>query len=178
MSNGEMIPQSVLDHLRDREGDEESSYLDSLGKLTGGVGHLMSEEEQRLYPEGTEIPEDIRAGWLQNDSMTAFNAANTQMAELGIDNPALRDALVGVNFQMGGGWRDKFPGVWQGMQEGNWEKAAGNVQWVNPDNQLQASKWHTDTPKRTEDFMGALRGMTPSAEADLKKDPFGFGTMY
>jgi len=194
MNHPEGISESALQHLRDREGDEEASYLDSLGYLTGGVGHLMTEEEQGLYPEGTTIPEDVRSGWLQNDSSWAYEAANTQMGELGIDDPALRDALIGVNFQMGPSWYkdtedaegniDKgFKGVWRDMKAGNWESAAGNVQWVDPSTQAQASQWHEDTPVRTGDFMGALRGYGQSlqnpqqTEVQLpRKDQFGYGT--
>ena len=153
------IPGNILEHLESREGSKEMSYLDSLGKLTGGVGHLMSQEEQELYPEGTFIPEDVRQNWLSADSRTAFDAANEQMSELGIDNPQLRDSLVGVNFQMGTGWRNKFKGVWEGMQGGDWESAAGNVQWVDPTTKAQESLWHEQTPVRTGDFMEALRGM-------------------
>ena len=155
----EDVPINVLEHLNLREGSKDVSYLDSLGKLTGGTGHLMSPEEQRLYPEGTSIPEDVRKGWLESDSRKAFDAANAQMEELGIDSPNLRNALVGVNFQMGTGWRNKFKGVWEGMKEGDWEKAAGNVEWVNPETKNKISKWHKQTPTRTEDFMAALRTM-------------------
>jgi GH24 family phage-related lysozyme (muramidase) len=155
----EDIPANILEHLNLREGSKDASYLDSLGKLTGGTGHLLSSEEQLLYPEGTLIPEDVRKGWLESDSRKAFDAANTQMGELGFEDTNLRDALVGVNFQMGTGWRNKFKGVWEGMGEGDWEKAAGNVQWVNPETKEATSKWHEQTPVRTGDFMEALRSM-------------------
>ena len=38
--------KSFLEHLDEREGNIDKSYLDSLGKLTGGIGHLLLEDEK------------------------------------------------------------------------------------------------------------------------------------
>ena len=66
------------DHLVEREGDKKVSYKDSLGKLTGGIGHLLTDEEAKLYPEGTEIPEDVREQWIRQDMKKAWRAAKLQ----------------------------------------------------------------------------------------------------
>ena len=38
-----------LSHLSEREGFREDVYLDSLGKLTGGTGHLLTVLERAEY---------------------------------------------------------------------------------------------------------------------------------
>jgi len=133
-----------------------------------------------------QLDESVTNNWLSNDSQTAFNAANYQMSQLGEEyqnNEGLRDSLINVNYQMGENWYKPsseggkgFTGVWEGMLEGDWEKAAGNVEWQNPATKLNNTGWHNQTPKRTNDFMEGLRAMnTPSAEM-ATLDPFGYGT--
>ena len=41
-----------LEHLEHREGNEECVYLDTLGKPTCGVGHLLTERERQVYQVG------------------------------------------------------------------------------------------------------------------------------
>ena len=37
--------KSFMKHLEHREGNVSKSYLDSVGKLTGGIGHLLLEDD-------------------------------------------------------------------------------------------------------------------------------------
>ena len=60
-----MASKKTLAHLKDREGVKYESYLDSLKKPTAGVGHLLSAEEQKIYPIGTKIPEAQVNKWLE-----------------------------------------------------------------------------------------------------------------
>jgi len=212
--NMDQISEEALQHLRDREGEINMIYKDSLGKPTGGTGHLMRPQDyldlgldMENMQYGTyhhpgynrdfqvaidsngdpiQLDKSVTDNWLLNDSQTAFNAANYQMSQLGEEyqnNEALRDTLISVNYQMGENWYKPkseggkgFKGVWEGMQEGDWEKAAGNVEWQNPTTKLNKTGWHNQTPDRTNDFMEGLRAMnTPSAEM-ATLDPFGYGT--
>ena len=58
--------KSFLDHLDDREGNIDKSYLDSLGKLTGGIGHLLLEDEINpplsicKSPPSNEVGENVQ----------------------------------------------------------------------------------------------------------------------
>ena len=87
------VPKTFLSHLNKREGSKSVSYLDSLGKLTGGTGHLMTAEEQAKYPKGTEIPKAVRDQWLKEDSAEALVAAKKQAKELGITDRKFIEAL-------------------------------------------------------------------------------------
>lgn len=152
----------VLSHLRLREGDRERVYLDSLGKLTCGVGHLLTSGEVEEYPWGVIVPEDIRNEWLRKDCDVAIEAARRQVKELGLVGSAreiMLNALVSVNFQLGTSWRRKFPGAWRAMCNGEWDKAIDNLKWVNPAKKDRKSLWFQQTPVRVFDFIKAISGV-------------------
>ena len=177
------VPEDFLASLKDKEGSLNLIYKDSLGKPTGGIGHLMTDSELKDYGVAKyidhatiygprkvavdakgdiiQLDEGVTEDWVKNDSEKAYNAARAQAEELGINNQKMINALGSVNFQLGTGWRKegKFPGVWEAMKAGKYGRAADNVKWVNPDKQSKGiSKWYEDTPERAEDFMEALRG--------------------
>ena len=138
----------LIEHLKDREGVRYVSYLDSLDKPTGGVGHLLTKEEQALYPVGTPIPENVVNQWLEQDVKIAKAAAKNQLAELpNKPTQQFENALIGVNFQLGTNWYKEHKKTWKYLKEGKYTKASREV--FN-------SKWHQQTPKRTKDFNQAI----------------------
>lgn len=147
-----VIPERWLKHLTDREGSKEMSYEDSLGHLTGGVGHKLTKEERDEYTEGTLIPESVRNRWLAEDSTGAYNAAIKQADELKYQNQNMIEALASVNFQLGTSWRKKFPSAWEALKKGKYDEAIRQVKY----NKKEPSKWSTQTPKRTNDFISAI----------------------
>ena len=92
--------QSFLDHLKLREGFEAYVYVDSLKKLTGGTGHLLTKEELEKYKEGDKIDEATTTGWLEKDSSKAYNAAISQAKEAGITDQAFI-AINEIKFKSG-----------------------------------------------------------------------------
>jgi GH24 family phage-related lysozyme (muramidase) len=136
-----------LEWLKGREGRADASYLDSVGKMTGGYGHLMSEEEGQMYPEGSQLPENYPDIWLGEDSQWAWDAAKKQAAEA--DDPTLVEPLFHVNFQLGPNWNKAHKKTWKLLKEGKREEAA--VEAAN-------STWAEQTPKRVHDFQASLLG--------------------
>lgn len=139
--------KNVVKHLKLREGVRYESYRDSLGKLTGGVGHLLSPLESVVYPEGTYIASPIVESWLVGDIEVAQKAAEKQCESLSEPSKELLEALVHVNFQLGTEWYKIHKKTWGLMLEGEYEKAA-----------IEAadSLWYKQTPVRVEDFQKAL----------------------
>ena len=177
------VPEDFLASLKGKEGSLNLIYKDSLGKPTGGMGHLMTDSELKDYGVSKyidhptiygprkvavdakgdiiQLDEGVTEDWVKNDSEKAYNAALAQAKELGIDNQKMINALGSVNFQLGAGWRKegKFPAVWEAMKSGDYGLAAENVQWKVPADTLQGvSDWYEQTPTRAKDFMEALRG--------------------
>ena len=138
----------LIQHLKLREGVRYRSYKDSLGYLTGGVGHLLSEEEAKLYPEGSTIPSEVVDRWLVRDIALAKKASQIQAQELLEPSEKLIEALVYVNFQLGTGWYKIHKKTWKLMTQGRYEEAA--IEAAN-------SVWYRQTPVRVEDFQKALR---------------------
>jgi lysozyme len=137
----------AIEWLKKREGRPPKSYLDSLGKLTGGYGHLMSEEDSLQYPEGADVGDMTADLWLAEDSQDAWKAAEEQAKELG--KPEMVEPLFHVNYQLGTSWNKEHKGTWKKLKEGRSEDAA--VEAAN-------SKWFKQTPKRVRDFQMALTG--------------------
>lgn len=140
--------KKVIAHLKKREGVKYESYRDSLGKLTGGVGHLLTPLEASMYPEGSQISSMTVEAWLRGDVEVSRKAAENQSEELLEPSKELTEALIHVNFQLGPGWYKIHKKTWKLMTQGRYEEAA--VEAAN-------SVWYRQTPVRVKDFQQALR---------------------
>ena len=143
-----------LAHLELREGNVEYVYLDSLGKPTCGVGHLLTERERQVYQVGDEVSEEQRTVWLEHDATKAWEAAAQQMEDLNIENVEFIIALGSVNFQLGTKWMNKFPSAYKALKDKDYDEAIYQVSTGSgKDGQ---SKWKEQTPVRVEDFVTAI----------------------
>lgn len=143
-----------LEHLELREGNEERVYLDSLGKPTCGVGHLLTERERQVYQVGDEVSEEQRTAWLEADAAKAWEAAAQQIEDLGIEQAEFIIVLGSVNFQLGTRWMDKFPSAYKALKNKDYDEAIRQVSTGSgKDGQ---SKWKEQTPVRVEDFVTAI----------------------
>src|ERR1017187_7577103 len=132
--DGIQVPPEVIALLELREGFRNVAYLDSLGKPTAGMGHLLSLSERALYAIGATIPDDVLQGWAESDSTAAYIAGKSQARQIGLpDNQALVNALACVSFQVGNFWYIKFPKTWALLKNHEWELAAMAI---------QDSKWY------------------------------------
>lgn len=116
-------------------------YLDSLGKKTGGYGHLYRKGD----PDS--ITQKVAEDWLLEDITSARKAATKQLAQLPIQTPSLRDVLVSVCFQLGNAWNLEHKKTWKLMLEGDYMKAV---------KEAENSTWFRQTPTRVKDLQKAL----------------------
>ncbi|MCH9712834.1 MAG: glycoside hydrolase family protein [Proteobacteria bacterium] len=134
-------------HLVNREGYRDVSYKDTQGNLTGGTGHLLTENEKKLYPEGTKIPKSVTDKWFKEDSAKARESGNNQAKDLGITSEDFKDALMSVNFQLGGNWKKIHKKTWEALEKKDYKGAIAEI---------KKSTWHKQTPKRSNDFIKAI----------------------
>jgi lysozyme len=142
--------ESFLKHLKMREGFKNKVYLDSLGKPTVGVGHLLTEEQNKKYKVGDIVPDNILDKWLEEDSLKAWKAALKQSEDLDINDLDFIDSLASVNFQLGTNWFKIHKNTWKFLQTKEYDKAA---------NEAQDSTWFKQTPIRVQDFQKAIRNL-------------------
>lgn len=131
-----------------REGRRNDIYKDSLGKLTGGIGHLLTPNELAYYKLGDRVTDEQIEQWFQDDIAKAFAAAKQQALELQKYTPGMIAALTSVNFQLGTGWRSKFSNTWARIKSGKIQEAIVA---------LNSSSWAKQTPTRVADFKAALQ---------------------
>jgi GH24 family phage-related lysozyme (muramidase) len=132
--------------LKEEEGYRNTVYLDSLGKPTVGVGHLVLPQDNLKV--GDVISDERVMELLKHDASEAYQAALKQAQAMGITDSNFVVALGSVNFQLGTGWREKFPNTWATMKAGRLEEAAS---------MLEGTLWSKQTPDRVDYFQGALR---------------------
>jgi GH24 family phage-related lysozyme (muramidase) len=147
-----------LEHLELREGNVEYVYLDSLGKPTCGVGHLLTEDECSLYYIDQVVDKEIRDQWLEQDAATAWEAAAQQMQDLRIEDTDFIVALGSVNFQLGTRWMNKFQSAYRALGNKDYAEAIRQVSTGSGRN--GQSKWKEQTPVRVEDFVLAIDKLT------------------
>ena len=129
-----------------REGSRNVVYLDTLGKPTVGIGHLVMPGDNLKV--GDRITDAQVDALFRKDGAAAMSAARTQAEEAGITDSAFIPYLASVNFQLGTKWRATFPRTWRMIVEGEYEDAA---------NALDGTVWAKQTPIRVKDFQDALR---------------------
>ena len=134
-----------------REGCMTKVYKDTLGKLTVGIGHLVTPRDDLSL--GDVIPMSRVDALFAADAAVALDAARAQANEAGISSTHFIPYLASVNFQLNTTWIEKFPNTWQMIVDGQYEQAA---------QALNGTIWQHQTPTRVTDFQ--TRVTQPAAE--------------
>lgn len=136
---GKPVPDVELIKLR--EGLKLKWYKDTLGKWTGGYGHL------RVAGDPETFDQKQADKWLEEDLAKARKSALDECEQLPFYTKELLDVLVSVNYQLGTEWEYKFKNTFSLMKQGKFNEAA----W-----QVENSLWHKQTPVRVRDLQRAL----------------------
>jgi GH24 family phage-related lysozyme (muramidase) len=114
--------------VRNKDG-QHMSYNDSKGFATGGIGHLLTKEEKKTYPIGTEIPDEIANAWFAEDMDEAVGGVDRMLEARRVDLPdAAYDILVNMTFNMGRGGVEAFTKMWDALEVGDYETAAAEME--------------------------------------------------
>ena len=153
--------QKLYDHIKLREGYKNVVYLDTLGKPTGGIGHLLTSEEKKTYPVGCPLKESVIKEWYDNDIQKSLDACNDQCKILNIHDIDFKIALTSVNFQLGTSWFRKFPSAWKALCHKEYDKAIDEIMYANKEEE-RYSRWYKQTPVRVKDFVEAIENIKES----------------
>ena len=90
----------ALDFIRKHEGERLEVYADPVGLPTAGVGHLLTEDELKVFKVGDKITEEQCLKWLREDVQKAVECVNKVKAPL---TKSQATALVSLVFNIGTG---------------------------------------------------------------------------
>ena len=129
--------------VQDHEGLRTSVYLDSLGKKTVGIGHLVQPHEMERFAEGVEIPMDEIMEIFEMDLNRAAAGADMLIQEnVGHDLPQhVGEVILEMVFQLGTTGVSKFKKFWKALRVKDWKKAS---------EEMKDSRWHSQTTKSCE----------------------------
>jgi len=137
------LTDSLKARIRAHEGVRTSMYLDSLGKATIGIGHLIQPHEREKFSEGVEISMELVEELFDLDLNRAAAGAEVLIEEcVGHDLPEhITEVILEMVFQLGTQGVRNFKKMWKAMRVKDWEKAAA---------EMKDSRWHSQTTKRCE----------------------------
>ena len=137
------ITDALKARVQDHEGLRTSMYLDSLGKATVGIGHLVQPHERERFAEGVEIPMSEIIEIFEMDLNRAAAGADLLISEcVGHDLPQhVGEVILEMVFQLGTQGVRNFKKMWKAMRVKDWKTAAA---------EMKDSRWHKQTPKRCE----------------------------
>ena len=137
----------ITDELKARvtsaEGIVDHVYLDSLGKATIGIGHLIKPHEKERFPEGKKISREEIDELFDLDINRAAAGADLLIEEkVGHDLPThIEHVIVEMVFQLGTQGVRNFSKMWKNMRVKKWKEAAI---------EMKDSRWHKKTTNRCE----------------------------
>lgn len=124
---------------RDKDGSHVS-YRDSKGNPTGGIGHLLTEEERELYPKGTAIPDEIVTQWFNTDMAEADSSLTRILEKKAVRVPDdVYSVLLNMAYNLGEEGLLGFTDMWDAIEVGDWQRASA---------EMKDSKWAKDVGNR------------------------------
>ena len=137
------ITDALKARVQDHEGLRTSVYLDTLGKKTVGIVHLVQDHELERFAEGVEIPmEEIMEIFEMDLNRAAAGADMLIEDNVGHDLPQhVGEVILEMVFQLGPTGVSKFKKFWKALRVKDWKIAEA---------EMKDSSWHSQTPRRCE----------------------------
>jgi lysozyme len=134
---------TLQNEIADDEGVKYETYNCSLGHLTGGIGHLITEWDTEYYdkPIGTKIPNEQVNEWFENDIQVSIKDCQGIFSNFESLPENIQHVLVNMSFQLGKPRLSKFKKMIAAVEDMNWEKMA---------DEMQDSTWRWQTPNRAQ----------------------------
>ena len=136
--------KTLQEFLESREGKRYDVYLDSVGKPTVGIGHLVLPEDKLKV--GDRVTDEQINKWFDNDIKKALNKALAQCNELNIHDEEIINIFVSANYQLGD-FKSVFGDTYSLIKNKRYSKAILNI---------ASSKWMQQTPIRAGDMINAI----------------------
>jgi len=138
--------EEVKQRIKEHEGFRDTVYSDSLGFATVGYGHLVLPTDD--FVEGVEYPKEDLEKLFELDFNEAQQSANDLLEEIEVPE-TIKGVICEMCFQLGKPRVMKFKKMWEGLEAGDYNKAA---------DEMIDSAWHKQTTSRCESLAELVRG--------------------
>jgi len=133
----------LQDEISKDEGVKYETYRCSLGHLTGGIGHLITEWDEEVYagPIGTTIPNEQVNDWFAKDIETTIKDCNLLFSQFNNLPEDIQHVLANMCFQLGRPRLSKFKNMIAAVEDLDWARMA---------DEMEDSNWYKQTPNRAQ----------------------------
>ena len=139
----------LQDEISKDEGIKYETYHCSLGHLTGGIGHLITEWDEEFYekPIGTRVPNEQVNDWFEKDIKVTIS--DCKIIFDNFDNLPEEAQLVIANmcFQLGRPRLSKFKNFIAAVKDEDWQRAG---------DEMQDSRWYKQTTNRADRLIARI----------------------
>ena len=146
--------------IKEHEGLKLKVYLDSEGYPTVGHGHKIdadSPEDIRNLEVGDSITNE-RANQLFEEDFSEHLSAAQQLPGFFDGSKRQQAALIDLTFNMGPNFLDNFPMMSGALEEGDFDEAARQLEFADPDNRPGVkSNYVNMTGRRSAPILDLLR---------------------
>ena len=137
--------EEVKQRIKEHEGFRDTVYSDSLGFATVGYGHLVLPTDD--FIKGVEYPKEDLEKLFELDFNEALQSANDLLEEIEVPE-TIKGVICEMCFQLGKPRVMKFKKMWEGLEAGDYNKAA---------DEMIDSAWHKQTTSRCESLAELVR---------------------
>ena len=150
----EYFIERLRTELETDEGCKYVTYLDHLGLLTGGIGHLIKgTDEEYGKPIGTAIPKERVAEWFEQDIQITIDDCKKVYDDWDAMDETVRLICCNMMFNLVYPRYCKFKLMIQAIKDGNHIEAG---------NQMRQSKWHKQVTNRADRLISRMQAVKMS----------------
>ena len=140
---------TLQDDIANDEGVMYETYHCSLGHLTGGIGHLITEWDEEYYeqPIGTKVSHEQVNDWFAKDIDVTIRDCNIIFPDFGTLPEEAQLVIANMCFQLGRPRLSKFKNFIAAVNDSDWTRAA---------DEMEDSRWYKQTTARADRLIARI----------------------
>jgi len=140
---------TLQDEIANDEGVVYETYHCSLGHLTGGIGHLITEWDEEFYeqPIGTKVSHEQINDWFTKDINTTLRDCKDIFPDFDTLPSEAQLVIANMCFQLGRPRLSQFK---------KFIAAVNNADWIKAAEEMEDSRWHKQTTARAERLIARI----------------------
>jgi len=140
---------TLQDEIANDEGVVYETYHCSLGHLTGGIGHLITEWDEEYYdkPIGTKVPHEQVNDWFSRDISVTIRDCEDIFPDFDDLPSEAQLVIANMCFQLGRPRLSQFK---------NFIVAINDRDWIKASEEMEDSRWHKQTTARAERLIARI----------------------